>query len=113
MKQFITGTLLVLASIVGFTPISAAEQPVQVTTDGSDVYMIDLDNRTQYYTDAEWRHVSFRVSTIGDKYWHSAIAACSPYQVKAPFYQCPWIANGGGYPEGTIGGNIARAACNW
>jgi hypothetical protein len=111
MKSLILNSLLITASIFGFASTASAESLVSVTSDSGTVYLIDLDNRTEYTTDAGWRHVRFWLTTKGEgkKYW--SVASCQPYQIKSEHYNFDWLPDGGGYPEGTVGGEISRAAC--
>lgn len=115
MKCIIASSLLVASSILGISQTASAERIVTAAVADSTgiVYQVDLDNRSEYYTEAGWRHVVFWLSTQGDVKKHPATASCSPYQVKADYYGFNWLPNGGGYPEGTVAGNIARVACNY
>lgn len=90
-----------------------AQHLVDAARSDGVIYEIDLDNRSEYTTDAGWRHVKFYLSTKGDTKMHPAIASCSPYDVNSPYYDWDWKSNGGGYPEGTVAGDIARAAYNF
>ncbi|MBE9213034.1 hypothetical protein IQ247_10170 [Plectonema cf. radiosum LEGE 06105] len=113
MKYVILNSFIVASSILGIAHTVSAESLVNAVTDpNGTVYQVDLDNRSEYYTDSGWRHVKFWLSTKGDVKKHSAIASCSPYDIKSEYYEFDWRPNGGGYPEGTVAGNIARVACN-
>lgn len=113
-KHIVISSLLVASSILGVARTASAENLVTAAVDTSRglVYQVDLDNRSESQTDTGWRHVKFWISTKGDPKKHPAIAACAPYDLKAPYYGWDWLPNGGGYPTGTIAGNIARVACN-
>ncbi len=115
IKHHVITSLFVASSILGIASTASAENLVTVAVNESEgiVYQIDLDNRSEYKTNSGWRHVKFWLSTKGDPRKHEAIAACAPYDLKSPYYGWDWLPNGGGYPEGTIAGNIARAACNY
>lgn len=108
LAKALTSGLLIACSFIGLSRPAAAEYAVYVT----DRYMIDLDNRSQFYDGIGWRHVRFRISTENDRYWRHATAACNPYDVNVPAYGWGWKSSGG-YPSGTVAGDIARAACNW
>lgn len=115
MKKFIViSSLLVTSSILGIVRTASAENLVTAAIDRSSglVYQVDLDGRSEYHTKSGWRHVEFWLSTKGDPKKHSAIAACEPYDLKSTYYGWDWLSGGGGYPQGTIAGNIARVACN-
>lgn len=91
--------------------MASAESFRTVKADDGTVYQIDMDARTEYMTDAGWRHVQFWLSTRGDANKHRSTASCQPYQIQSKFYGFDWLPNGGGYASGTVGGEIARAAC--
>ncbi len=113
MKSVVLNCLFVMTSVLGIAGQASAERLVTaaISTDGI-VYQVDLDNRSEYKTKAGWRHVNFWLSTKGDIKKHSAIAACSPYDVQAEYYNFDWHPNNSGYPEGTVAGDIARVACD-
>jgi hypothetical protein len=113
MRNIIISSLFVVSSILGIANTASAETLVRAAVDrNGTVYQVDLDGRSEYYTDAGWRHVRFWLSTQGDARKHSAVASCAPYDVQSEYYGWDWKPEGGGYPEGTIAGNIARIACN-
>jgi len=113
MKPFVISSLFIASSIFGLVSTASAESLVVATVSNSgEVYEVDLDNRIFYNTDAGWRHVKFWLSTKGDPEKYPAVASCAPYQIYAPHYGWDWLPSGGGYPEGTVGGEIARVACN-
>ncbi|MEH2170594.1 MAG: hypothetical protein V7K41_28885 [Nostoc sp.] len=114
MRHVFLNSLFVLSSILGITFRASAEQLVTaaIDTDNEIIYQVDLDNRSEYQTDSGWRHVIFYLSTKGDARKHPSIAACSPYDIKSEYYGFNWESNGGGFPKGTIAGNIARVACD-
>ena len=113
-KSIVISSLLVASSILGIARTASAENLVTAAVDSSRgaIYQVDLDSRSFYVSEAGWRHVKFYLSTVGDPKKHSAIAACQPYDLKSPYYGWDWLPNGGGYPQGTVVGDIARIACN-
>ncbi|BAY64691.1 hypothetical protein NIES22_47910 [Calothrix brevissima NIES-22] len=113
MKYILINFCLIISSILGIAGQASAERLVTAAVDSDGrVYQVDLDERSEYETDSGWRHVTFWLSTKGDIKKHSAIASCSPYDVKSEYYDFEWLSSGGGYPEGTVAGDIARVACN-
>jgi hypothetical protein len=110
-KSYLFGSLSIAAAVLGIPSIAAAESIATVNADSGIVYQVDLDDRTETTTDAGWRHVSFWLSTTADAKKYRAIASCNPYQVKSDAYDLDWLPNGGGYPPGTVAGEIARLAC--
>jgi len=113
MKYVFLNCLLVASSILGIAGTASAERLVPVATENGRVYQVDLDDRREAKTDAGWRHVYFWLSTKGDVNKYPAIASCSPYDLKSDYYGFDWLPNGGGYPEGTVAGTIARVACDY
>ena len=115
MKKFVTCAVLATFSVIGFVPMAFADRWTPVASSGSNgkTYQIDLDSRQVSVNDAGWRHVFFRISSTDDKYAHSAVAACQPYQLKVPSYEWAWDAGYTDEPSYTVGGAIARAACNF
>ncbi|NJN10563.1 MAG: hypothetical protein HC836_30085 [Richelia sp. RM2_1_2] len=79
MKNVILNSLIVASSILGIAHTVSAESLVNAVIDpNGTVYQVDLDNRSEYYTDSGWRHVKFWLSTKGDVKKHSAIALVLP-----------------------------------
>ncbi len=113
MKYVLLNCLLVASSILGIAGTASAEKLVPVSTKDGTVYQVDLDNRREYKTNSGWRHVEFWLTTQGDPKKHPATASCSPYDLKADYYNIDWLPSGGGYPEGTVIGTIARIACDY
>jgi hypothetical protein len=115
MKRFLIGTICAACTIFGFTPIATAEKWAPVTTSEYDgrTYLIDLDSRAPYISKTGWRHVTFKISSGEDKYSYSAIAACDPFQLYVPAYSWDWEPDKKSYSVYTVGGKLARAACNW
>ena len=111
MKCYFAGLGLLIFILAGIIPAARADRYVDVSEDNYVVYQIDLDNRQQYYSSIGWRHIVFRISTKGNKSWYRATAACSPYDLSVPAFGWDW--NPQGYRFETIGGQIARAACDW
>lgn len=114
LKYVVVSSLLAMSSILATTSNAYAERMVTAAVDESSgfIYRVDLDERSEYETDAGWRHVRFWLNTKGDPYKHSAIASCTPYDVKSEYYGWDWRPKGGGYSAGTLAGDIARVACN-
>jgi hypothetical protein len=113
LKSLILNSLLIASSILGIANAASAERLKTVIDETSGtVYEVDLDGRTEYTSDVGWRHVEFWLSTRGDTKKHHSIASCAPYQVKSEYYNFDWLPNGGGYPKGSVGGEIARLACD-
>jgi hypothetical protein len=113
MRHIVISSLFVASTVLGIASTASAENLVTAAVDDSGtVYQVDLDSRSEYESTSGWRHVKFWLSTKGDPKKHSAIASCSPYDIQSEYYEWDWLPNGGGYPEGTIVGNIARVACN-
>jgi hypothetical protein len=110
-KSYLFGSLSIATAVLGLPNIAAAENIYAVRADNGVVYQVDLDDRLEDTTDAGWRHVYFWLSTTGDAKKYRAIASCNPYQVKSDAYDMDWLPNGGGYPPGTVAGEIARLAC--
>jgi hypothetical protein len=111
-KSNLFGALSIATAILAIPNIATAESIATVRADNGIVYQVDLDDRLEDFTDAGWRHVSFWLSTTGDAKKYRAIASCNPYQVKSDAYDMDWLTNGGGYPAGTVAGEIARLACD-
>ena len=111
MKSFVLNSLIIAAATLGIASAASAENFTSVRADDGTVYMIDLDDRTEYTTKAGWRHVQFWLTTRGERRTHRSTASCVPYQVESEFYNLRWLPNGGGYAAGTVSGEIARAAC--
>jgi hypothetical protein len=114
LKHIAISSLFVASSIMTVVHKAHAENLVTGAVDESNgvVYQVDLDDRSEYETGSGWRHVRFWLATKGDPKKHRSVASCAPYDVKSEYYGWNWRPNGGGYPEGTIAGNIARVACN-
>jgi hypothetical protein len=115
MKGILVGSLLVATSLFGIAPIVLAENWTSVTVSEFDgkTYLIDLDSRSQYTSETGWKHVIFRIYTDQETYSHKAVAACEPYQVSVPDYGWNWPTDKNSYSVYTVGGKLARAACNW
>ncbi len=111
-KSDLFGSLSIATAVLGLPNIAAAENIYAVRADNGIVYQVDLDDRLESTTDSGWRHVSFWLSTTADAKKYRAIASCNPYQVKSDAYDMDWLPNGGGYPVGTVAGEIARLACD-
>lgn len=111
-KSYLFGALSIATAILAIPSIAAAESIATVRADNGIVYQVDLDDRLEDFTDSGWRHVSFWLSTTADAQKYRAIASCNPYQVKSDAYDLDWLPNGGGYPRGTVAGEIARLACD-
>jgi hypothetical protein len=112
MKSSILNCVSIACVVFGIAGTANAESFRTVSADDGTVYQIDLDTRTEYTTDAGWRHVQFWLSTKGDPNKHRSTASCQPYQVQSEFYNFNWLPDGGGYPAGSVGGEIARVACS-
>ena len=112
MKSSILNYLSIACVVLGTAGAASAESFRTVNADDGTVYQIDLDTRSEYTTDSGWRHVQFWLSTKGDRNKHRSTASCQPYQVQSEFYNFNWLPDGGGYPAGSVGGEIARVACN-
>ena len=115
MKRLIVATVLVAASLMNATPKAAAVNWVNVATgeDTGKTYQIDLDSRRTYTSKTGWRHVAFWIASSEEKNSHLAVAACNPFQIYVPDYGWQWEANMSSYDAYTVGGKVARAACNW
>jgi hypothetical protein len=100
---------------VGFVLKADAENWKRVVVSDFDgkAYKIEIDTRRAYISKTGWRHVVFKISSDEDNYWHSAIAACDPYQVNVQDYNWGWAAGNTSLSAYTVSGAIARAACNW
>ncbi|WP_310487992.1 hypothetical protein [Chamaesiphon sp. VAR_69_metabat_338] len=110
-KSYLFGSLSIATVVLGLPSIAAAESIATVRADNGVVYQIDLDDRLETTEDG-WRFVSFWLSTTADSKKYRSIASCNPYQVKSDAYELDWLPNGGGYPRGTLAGEIARLACS-
>jgi hypothetical protein len=115
MKRLIVGTVLAAVSLMSVVPKAAASNWVNVVTSEYDgkTYQIDLDSRRAYISKTGWRHVAFWIASSEEKNSHLAIAACDPFQIFVPDYSWKWEADTRSYSAYTVGGKIARAACNW
>ncbi len=116
MKRHILASLAIAAcSVVGFAPIaSAAWTEVVVGDDSGIAYQIDLASRKTIYSKTGWKHITFIILDSKNRTPFEAIASCSPYQVKIDSYGWDWAANDAtSYDADTVGGKLARAACNW
>lgn len=111
LKSFMFSSLSIASLVLGVASTASAEYLVPVYADNGTVYQIDLDNRKADTTSTGWRHVSFWLSTRGETNKYRAIASCAPYDLQAPHYNIYWRPNGGGYPTGTVAGDISRVAC--
>lgn len=114
LKHIAVSSLFIASSIVVVVRNAYAENLIPAAVDESRglVYQVDLDDRSEYETTSGWRHVKFWLTTKGDPKKHQSVASCAPYDLKSEYYGWDWLPNGGGYPEGTIAGSIARVACN-
>jgi hypothetical protein len=115
MKKLLIGTALAAISALNLVPIATAEKLASVVTSDFDgrTYQIDLDDRKEYTNKSGWRHVIFKISSDQDRNWHWAIASCSPYQVYVTAYNWGWETGMTNLSANTVGGKLARAACNW
>ena len=115
MKRLLIGTAFATFAILGLAPIATADSVASVVTSDYDgrTYQIDLENRREYTNKAGWRHVFFKISHDQDRSWHWAIASCNPYQIYVTDYNWGWETGTTSLSTNTIGGKIARAACNW
>jgi hypothetical protein len=117
MKRNIIASLALAAcSVVGFAPLASAVQWTEVVVGDETgiAYQIDLDSRSTVYSKTGWKHITFLVSDSKNRRAFEAIASCSPYQVKVEPYGWDWSPNDAtSYSADTVGGKIARAACNW
>jgi hypothetical protein len=112
LTTLILNSVFITSSIVGIASTASAEYLKSVISEADGtVYQIDLESRSEYTTDAGWKHVEFWLSTKGDVNKYRSTASCSPYQIKSDRYNFDWLPSGGGYPEGSVGGEIARIAC--
>lgn len=111
-KSRLFDTVIIAAAVLGIPSIAASETIAIVRADNGIVYQVDLDDRLETTTDEGWRLVAFWLSTTVDAKKYRAIASCNPYQVKSDVYDLDWLPNGGGYPRGTVAGEIARLACD-
>lgn len=113
LKGVAACTLLTISSAIAFAHTASAETPAEVMTDRSgNTWQIDLDSRYTYVNENGVRQVDFKLSTTDDEYWHTATASCNPYDIKSSYYDWDW-SDTRSYAAGTIGGNVARAACHW
>lgn len=113
IKHILISSLCIASSVLGIANTASAENLVTAIVDNNGVaYQVDLDERSEYYTESGWRHVRFWLSTKEDPEKHLAVASCAPYDVQSEFYEWDWDPTYRGYPEGTVAGNIARVACN-
>jgi hypothetical protein len=115
MKKSIAALTFAALSTISMAPIASAENWVTVVTSDFDgkSYEIDLDSRKEYISRTGWRHVTFRISSVEDKHWYRAIAACNPYQIYVPLYGWSWESSNVSYSAHTVGGKLSRAACRW
>ncbi len=114
-RKIILSTVLATLSTIGFSSVATATNWVNVVENNNGVvYKIDLDSRESHYSKTGWRHVYFAIANNADGQVHKAIASCNPYQVNSPDYGWEWLPDDNdGYGADTVGGQIARAACNW
>ncbi|AFY60435.1 hypothetical protein [Synechococcus sp. PCC 6312] len=113
MKSLLFKTLVLLPVVtVAVTALPAwAEREVRVANNGKGtIYTVDMDSLSVYVGNQGVKQVNFKLSTVGDEYWHDATASCNPYDVKSEFYNWSWSGTRS-YPAGTIAGDIARAVC--
>jgi hypothetical protein len=115
MKRLVVGTVLAAASLMSVVHKATAVNWVTIVTaeETGKTYQIDLDSRRTYVSKTGWRHVTFWIASSEEKYSHRAIAACNPFQILVPDYGWQWKADMSSYAAHTVGGKIARAACNW
>jgi hypothetical protein len=115
MKKLIFGTVLAAVSLMSVAPKATAVNWVNVVTgeDTGKTYQIDLDSRRSYISKTGWRHVAFWIASSEERHSHLAVAACKPFQIYVPDYGWQWEADMSSYAAHTVGGKIARAACNW
>ena len=113
MNPLLTKTLaLIPAAMISVNALPAwAEREVRVANNGKGtIYTVDVDSLYIYKGDHGVTQVDFKLSTVGDDYWHDATASCNPYDVKSEYYNWSWSGTRS-YPAGTIAGDIARAVC--
>gem|GEM_PF-3205249 len=115
MRKILLTCGLILGSTFTFVNFAKAEYMIDAATSSNGItYQVDLDDRSEYYSAGGWRHVIFWVSTKGNPGKYPAIASCSPYQLQSDAYNWKWLRNSwDGYSAGSVGGNIARVACNY
>ena len=117
MKLHILATLALTAySVIGLVPVASARNWTEVVVgDETGIgYQIDLDSRTTVYGKTGWRHITFMILDSKDRRPYEAIVSCSPYQIKVDAYGWTWEPDDAtSYDTSTVGGKIARAACNW
>jgi len=112
-KKLLIGGIILTNVFISVNPAQAEHLIDAITSIDGVTYQVDLDDCSEYYSAERWRHVIFWVTTKGDSSKYRAIASCSPYQLKVEAYGWDWFNSGGGYRVGTVGGNIARVACNY
>jgi hypothetical protein len=116
MKRHILASLTLAAcSVIGFAPVASATWTEVVVGDDTGIaYQINLSSRRVVYSKTGWKHITFFVLDSRNRKPYEAIASCSPYQVKVVPYGWDWAPNDNtSYSADTVGGKIARAACNW
>ncbi len=111
-KIFLTCGVILATTFPSVNLAQAQDLVNAARKDDGTVYQVDLDNREEYYSSEGLRHVRFWLSTRGDSRKYPAVASCRPYDVKSPYYGWNWLPDGVGLSSGTIGGRIARVACN-
>lgn len=114
-RQILISAVLAACSIPVVAAVATASNWKNVVANNDSVtYRIDLDSRTTRFSKTGWRHVYFTIANTQDGDVHQAIASCDPYQVSSPDYGWEWLPDDNdGYSPETVGGQIARAACNW
>ena len=115
-RQISLSAIFTACSLIGLAPIAAAANWVNVAAENDTEvsYHIDLDSRTTYVSSVGWRHVTFSIANSADGNVHVAVAACNPYQMYVPDYGWDWLPDANSsYTSETVGGRVARAACNW
>jgi len=112
-KKLLIGGIILTNVFISVNPAQAEHLIDAATSSNGITYQVDLDDRSEYHSAGGWRHVIFWVSTKGESFKYPAIASCSPYQLKSKSFGWDWLNSGGGYPVGTVGGDIARVACDY
>jgi hypothetical protein len=64
-KSLLLSSVLIAFSILGIASKASAENFATVNGDDGTVYQIDLDSREESKSSTGWRHVQFRILSVG------------------------------------------------
>ena len=111
-KTFLTCGLILASTLNPFIPAKAEHLVFATRARNGLVYLVDLQERQELYIEGT-RFVSFWLTTKGSHQKHRSNASCGPYNIESQYYGWRFAPGGVSLPSQTIGGGIARVACNF